>query len=60
MNMVKRGRVCGRYEERYVITMDIDINKVIDHIEMRISGWDSSGGDFYGAIRDITFLGASK
>ena len=50
----------GYSESRCSVIIDIDENKVVDHIEMRVSGWDSSGGSFYALIRDIIFLGASK
>ena len=47
-------------ETRTDVTIDLDINKTVDYIEIKIDGYDSNGGDFYGIIRDINFYGVSK
>ena len=59
-DFVERWTIYGYTETRTSLVIDLDESKTIDYIEIRINGWDSSGGSFFGIIRDIVFLRASK
>lgn len=52
--------IFGYTEYRTSLTMELDENKTVDYVELKISLYDSQGGSAFGAIRDIIFLGASK
>ena len=58
MNLMKIGQGYGG--TRYSVTVDLEKGKTIDYVAMRIDGYDSRGGGFYGAIRDVIFFGVSK
>ena len=47
-------------ENRSSVILDLEESKTVDYIEMKINGYDSRGGEFFGVIRDIVFLGVSK
>ena len=57
---MKFGQHFGGIENRTCATIDLEPNKTIDYIEMKINGYDSDGGSFIGIIRDINFYGVSK
>lgn len=57
---MKVGLYLGYMGSRNSVTLDLEENKTIDYIDMKIMGYDSQGGDFYGVIRDIILFGVSK
>ena len=42
------------------VSIDLEENKTVDYVEIKINGYDSDGGNFYACIRDIILYGASK
>lgn len=56
----ERWTIFGYTESRSSVTIDLEENKTVDYIELKINGYDSRGGSFYGMIRDIILFGASK
>lgn len=45
---------------RNSVILDLEENKTVDYIEMKINGYDSDNGNFFACIRDIILFGASK